>query len=73
MKKLRAGRYLYHGYELVKFPYHQPDHSVVWEAVCPDDELMCVAHDYTLQALKKRVDNLIEENKIKDYGNTVIE
>ena len=72
MRKIRAGRYMYRGYELVRFPYHRPDHSVIWEAVCPDNGLMCVAHDYTLKALKKRVDKLIEEKKIKDYGNTII-
>ena len=55
MRKIRAGRYMYRGYELVRFPYHRPDHSVIWEAVCPDNGLMCVAHDYTLKALKKRL------------------
>lgn len=58
MKKIRAGRYQYRGYEVVCIGYHQPDHCVWWEATSIDSPgVGCLCfHGNTKREVKWRID-----------------
>lgn len=65
MKKLRAGKYLYRGYEIYKHGWHQPDRCIWWEAI--NLETDCVDyHAHTKRHIKKMIDAdllTIKDNK----------
>jgi hypothetical protein len=53
-KRIRAGKYIYRGYEINCCGYYPPEQKVVWEAV---DEYGCgFAHNYSLKGVKKLID-----------------
>lgn len=53
-KRIRAGKYIYRGYEIYCCGYYPPEQRVVWEAA---DENGCgFAHDYSLKGVKKLID-----------------
>ena len=53
-KRIRAGKYLYKGYEITAI-YHEPDHCVWWEGV--NLETNCADYHYlTLRQVIKHID-----------------
>lgn len=58
-KRIRAGKYIYRGYEIYCCGYYPPEHRVVWEAV--DEDGCGFAHDYTLKGVKIFIDQSIDE------------
>lgn len=59
-KRIRAGRYLYRGFEIHCVGYHAPDQKVAWEAV--DTDGSGFAHAFSLKMCKKLIDD--ELNRI---------
>lgn len=58
-KRIRAGKYIYRGYEIYCLGYYPPEQRVVWEAV---DENGCgFAHYYSLKGVKKLIDQDIDK------------
>ena len=59
-KRIRAGKYIYRGYEIYCCGYYPPERRVVWEAI---DEYGCgFAHHYSLKGVKKLIDQSLNEN-----------
>lgn len=57
-KRISSGEYLYRDYKILLFGYHQPDHSVVWEAVNRDGD--AVIHGYTKRQVKFLIDCMLD-------------
>ncbi len=62
IKRIRAGKYIYRGYDIYCCGYYPPEHRVVWEAV---DENGCgFAHHYSLKGVKKLIDQSLNKNEL---------
>ena len=64
-KKISKGIYDYKGYELRYFGYHQPDHSVYWEAVNKITHNTDY-HAHTKKGLIQLIDKYEGDNKNED-------
>jgi len=49
---------MYRGYRILRFGYHQPDHSVVWEAVNKDGD--ADVHGYTKRQVIFLIDCMLD-------------
>lgn len=58
-KRIRAGKYIYRGYEIYCCGYYPPEQRVVWEAV--DEYGGGFAHNYSLKDVKILIDQNLDE------------
>lgn len=58
-KRISSGEYMYRGYRILRFGYHQPDHSVVWEAINEDGDTD--VHGYTKRQVMFLIDCMLNK------------
>lgn len=57
-KRISSGEYVYRGYKIIRFGYHPPDHSVIWEGV--NDEGDADAHGHSKRHVMREIDYLLD-------------